>query len=87
MEKTGFANAIVGTASIKIELNSNGNIAVNGDTVGGSKRISFNNIAANASKSQAEAVADIFLKTLPGTNASGDYDNSETTFSVKWGVA
>ena len=84
MEKTGFTSAIVGTASFKIDLGADGNIAVGETAVGGSKRISFNTIKAEATASGAEAVADVFLKTLPGNSAEASYDNLETTFSVKW---
>ena len=87
MTKTGFADAIVGTASFKVDLGADGNIAIGSTPVAGSKRISFNTVKAEVTKSGAEAVADVFLKTLPGTNFAADYDTLETTFTVKWEVA
>lgn len=87
MSKTGFADAKVGTASFKVGLGADGNIAIGSTPTAGSKRISFNTVLAEATKTGAEAVANVFLKTLPGNEFAADYDNLETTFSVKWEVA
>lgn len=86
LSKSGFADAITGTASFKLDCDANGNLITNGSsaTVGGSKRIAFSNINAGASKAQANAVADVFFKTLVGTNSAVTPDSLQTTFKVSW---
>lgn len=87
MDRTGFTTPIVGTASVKVSTDANGNIiADNSSVVGGSKRISINNITANLNKGTAtniNAVFNAFIVTLSGALASA-IDELETTFTAKW---
>jgi len=89
MDRTGFTTPIVGTASVKVNTDANGNIiADNSSVVGGSKRISINNITANLTKGTAtniNAVFNAFIVTLSGALASA-IDELETTFTAKWTV-
>lgn len=86
MTKTGFAAAIVGTASLKVEVDANGNLVTDSSGVvsAGTKRISFNTINADATKNDIETVTTVFLETLPGVDSTVSPYSNETTFSVKW---
>lgn len=89
MEKTGFETAILGTASLKVETDANGNLVTDssGVVAAGSKRISFNSINAAATASNINAVTTVFLETLPGVDSTVTPYSDETTFTVKWVAA
>lgn len=88
MEKTGFVTPVFGTLSVAVEVDANGNLVTvaGGQVAAGYKRISINNIdAATDTAEITEEIADVFLKTLPGTNAAATYaTDAKTTFTVKW---
>lgn len=81
MQKEGYKNAIRGTASMKVGVDSAGNIAQTGDTVTGSKRINFTIANADNALVQNQQLAEIFIGFIGG---SGDRLSQE--FKVTWGV-
>lgn len=89
LTKTGFEDAITGTASLKFDVDSNGYLVVDGSGVAnnGTKRISFSNIEADAELADIETVIDVFTKAIPGTGKEISYDSLSATFSVKWSAA
>lgn len=84
LERSGFATPVLGTASIKVSTDANGNLVLDNSevAVAGSKRISFNNVIATASSSEIGRVYYVFLTRLPGNEITPD--GTETTFTVKW---
>lgn len=85
-ERTGFETPIVGTASYKAFVDANGYlITSDSKPTAGYKRISFNNIKADATDPGIGNIAFAFLEMLPGLQAgTSTHDDSETTMTVKW---
>lgn len=86
LARTGFVTPVVGTASYKLDTDANGNIVTYGgsQTAAGSKRFSFNNISATATKNSIDGVATVFFSVLPGDTAGASEDGLATTMTVKW---
>lgn len=79
LAKTGYDDAVKGTMSEKINLNSDGYIAQDGETVAGTKRISINNAnAANDLETNHNIIA-AFMDFAGGTS-----DEISNKFSVTW---
>lgn len=90
MDRTGFTTPIVGTASVKVDTDANGNIIAGTTpaTAASSKRISINNITADLTEGTADnihTVFNAFIVTLCGADSTV-IDESETTFTVKWAI-
>lgn len=81
MQKEGYRDAIRGTASIKVGVDSAGNIAQAGDTVTGQKRISFTAANADNNLTRNQELVELFIGFVGGT---GNRQSQE--FKVAWGV-
>ena len=89
LARSGFATPVLGTVSIKVDTDANGNLVLDnsGVVTAGSKRISFNNIKADAVAQNVGNVTELFLASLPGLDKTITEDTNETTFTVKWEAA
>lgn len=94
MERDGFTTPLVGTASVKIGVDANGNLIAGSTpaTTTGYKRVSINNINAGdisgdlVGTDSIEEVFTAFYVTLSGVSQN-EIDMNSTTYSVKWEVA
>ena len=74
-----FATA---TTGVPVNVNADGNIAQENDTVTGNKQFSIQGIKADATLAQANAVFDAFI----GGIAGGSYDSLGATKTITVGV-
>lgn len=87
LARTGFETPLVGTASFKVNLDANGYLLPDSSEspAAGSKRISYNNVKADADANAIEEIGLAFLSEIPGPSTKGTApDTTETTFTVKW---
>lgn len=82
LAKTGYADAIRGTMSQKINLRGDGTIAQDGDIVEGSKRMSFTNTNAANSAATNQNIVRAFLDFV----GNGGTDSLTNKVSVTWEV-
>lgn len=80
MVKIGYKDALQGTASVKVNINADGNIAQDGDTIVGTKTFNFTTTNADNSLEQNESVTKLFIATFLG----GSYLPATQTFKVTW---
>lgn len=81
LAKTGYDDAIRGTMSEKINLNANGQIAQDGETIAGTKRLSFSNANAANNLTTNNNIVAAFLDF-----AKGSSDTLSNKFAVTWEV-
>ena len=81
MTKTGYKNAIRGTAMVKVDLDANGNIAVDDEVAVSTKTINFTVTNADNDLTANETFTNLFLDWV-GANAQ----NSTQKFRVTWEV-
>jgi len=79
LTKTGYQDAIKGTMSEKVNLNAQGYIAQEGETVAGTKRISINASNAANDLDTNHSIMNAFMGFVGGT--SDIYSNK---FAVTW---
>lgn len=81
LAKEGYSPAIQGTTAVNVAITDEGYIAVEGDTVAGTKKFQVNKVSAENDLVDNTEVLDFFI-----TLANGSSDSLSNTMSVKWGV-
>lgn len=79
LAKTGYTAAVRGTTKEKVNLNSAGQIAVDGDTVAGTKQLQLKTSADN-SRSLNHQVFKFFLSAVGAVES----DSLSNKFTVTW---
>lgn len=81
LPKTGYAEAKTGRSSEKLELNSDGMIAQDGEMVAGVANFSLTGLNASNSFQTNHNIIDFFVNL-----ATGSTDSLSNKFSVSWEV-
>lgn len=80
LSKTGYGDLHTGTTSVKINLNTEGQIAQSGDTIKGTKSFSVKNASVDNDLESNTTVLGAFIEYFGG----GTQDSLTNTFSAKW---
>lgn len=82
LTKTGYTDKYAGTTSVKIDMNSDGNIAQPGEAVAATKRFTFRGVNSTNTLQDNTTVIAAFLSFANGTQ-----DSLSNRASVTWEVA
>lgn len=78
--KTGYSTLNTATTSVKVNLNTDGNIAQAGDTIKGSKNISVRGVNIDNDLTSNTEVLGAFIGYFGG----GTQDSLTNTMTAKW---
>lgn len=82
LAKEGYATQNIASTSVKVNLNANGTIAQEGETVVGTKRINIAGVNIDNGLTSNTAVLEVFVNYFGG----GTQDSLSNTMSAKWEV-
>lgn len=82
MVKQGYREAYRGVTAVKVPITADGNIAQDGDTVAGTKRMQISQVNADNGLPENNKVFDLFI----GLIAGGSHDSLTNTMRVNWQV-
>ena len=82
LTKTGY-DSVKGSTKAKVNVNASGDIALSGETVAGSKYVSFKNVNTDNNLAKNTIIFDAFLNNFFGALT----DDSTNQMSVTWGDA
>lgn len=82
LTKTGY-DSVKGSTKAKVNVNSDGHIALTGETVAGSKYVSFKNVNTDNNLAKNVIIFNAFLANFFGAAT----DDETNQMSVTWGDA